>query len=125
MSSGDLPRRFQTAPLRERFSKRSVCLEHPNRSGRRLAYGLGMNKHIISTTITAVAVAGMFACNKETPNNTQTAPPMNQTPIARNAPAERQDVNSPITVTGCLQKEGALMTTYIVTGINEPSQKNV
>src|SRR5206468_856907 len=48
-----------------------------------------------------------------------------QTPIARNAPAERQDVNSPITVTGCLQKGSGIGHTYIVTSINEPSQKGV
>src|SRR5262245_19852598 len=84
-----------------------------------------MTKHTITTAITAVALAAVCACNKDNRDNTRTAPPTDQTPIAKSAPAERQDVNEPITVTGCLQKEGALMTTYIVTGVNEPSQKGI
>src|SRR5262249_58636072 len=50
----------------------------------------------------------------------------NQTPMTQGAPsADQQAVNSPITVTGCLQKEGGLTTTYIVTAMNEPSQNGI
>jgi hypothetical protein len=84
-----------------------------------------MTKHTITTAITSVAIATACACNRDNRDNTRNTPPMDQTPITGNAPADRQNVKSPITVTGCLQKEGALMTTYIVTGVNEPSQKGI
>src|SRR5262249_38127003 len=94
--------------------------------GRRLAYFQCMTKHIITSTITAVALATVCACNRDNRDNTNAAPPANQTPITEGAPrADQQAANSPITVTGCLQKEGGLMTTYIVTGINEPSHKGI
>jgi hypothetical protein len=94
--------------------------------GRRLAYFQCMTKHIITSTITAVALATVCACNKDNRDSTNTMPPANQTPITQSAsPADQQAVNSPITVTGCLQKEGGLMTTYIVTAMNEPSQKGI
>lgn len=85
----------------------------------------GMTNNIITTTVTAVALAAVCACNDNTRENTRNTPPANETPIAKNAPSERQALNSPIEVTGCLQKEGGLTTTYIVTGVNEPSQKGV
>jgi hypothetical protein len=81
-----------------------------------------MTTHIITTTITAVALASVCACNQDNARNT---PPVDQTPITGSAPAVRQDVNSPITITGCLQKEGGLGTTYIVTSVNEPSRKGI
>jgi len=84
-----------------------------------------MTKHIFTTTVTTVALAAVCACNKDARDNSRTTP-ADQTPIARNAPAaDRQDVKSPIEVTGCLQKEGGLTTTYIVTAMNEPSEKGV
>jgi hypothetical protein len=82
--------------------------------------------HIITTAITAAALATVCACNKDNRDNARTVVPVDQTPIARNAPpAEGQDVNAPITVTGCLQKESGFGTTYIVTSVNEPSQKGI
>jgi hypothetical protein len=94
--------------------------------GRHLAYFPCMTKHIITSTITAVALATVCACNKDNRDNTNAMPPANQTPITQSAPpADQQAVNSPITVTGCLQKKGGLTTTFIVTGINEPSQKGI
>jgi hypothetical protein len=92
--------------------------------GRRLAYFPGMTKHIITSTITAVALATVCACNRDNRDNRNM--PANQTPMTQRAPsADQQAVNSPITVTGCLQKEGGLTTTYIVTAMNEPSQNGV
>src|SRR5690242_10804090 len=85
----------------------------------------GMTNNIITTTVTAGALAAVCACNDNTRENTRNTPPANETPIAKTAPSERQALNSPIEVTGCLQKEGGLTTTYIVTGVNEPSQKGV
>ena len=83
-----------------------------------------MTKHIIATAITTVALATVGACNKEARDEARNVPPAEQTPITGDAPvADRQDVNSPITVTGCLQKESGLLTTYIVTAVNEPAQK--
>jgi len=85
-----------------------------------------MTKHIFTTAIASFAIATVCACNKDNGDNARNTPVTDQTPIARNAPAERQDVNSPITVTGCLQKGSGLVGhTYIVTRINEPSQKGV
>jgi hypothetical protein len=85
-----------------------------------------MTKHIITSTITAVALAAVCACNKDNRDNTKAMTPANQPPMMQSAPpADQQPVNSPITVTGCLQKEGGLMTTYIVTGTNEPSQRGI
>jgi hypothetical protein len=85
----------------------------------------GMTKHTITTAITTIALAAVCACNKDSRDNAPATPPVDQPPITRAAPAERQDGTTPITVTGCLQKEGALMTTYIVTGVNEPSEKGI
>src|SRR5215467_3603674 len=94
--------------------------------GRRLAYFPCMTKHIITSTITAVALATVCACNRDNRDNRNNMPPANQTPTTERAtPADQQAVNSPITVTGCLQKEGGLMTTYIVTSMNESSQKGI
>jgi hypothetical protein len=93
--------------------------------GRRLAYLHGMTKHIMTSTIAAVALATVCACNSDNRDNTNAIPPANQTPTAQSAPPAEQAVNSPITVTGCLQKEGGLMTTYIVTRMNEPSQTGI
>src|SRR5262249_21735747 len=85
-----------------------------------------MTKHIMTSAITAVALATVCACHKDNRDNTNAMPPANQTPTTQSAPArDQQAINSPITVTGCLQKEGGLMTTYIVTGINESSQKGI
>jgi hypothetical protein len=85
-----------------------------------------MTKHIITSTITAVALATVCACNRDNRDNRNNMPPANQTPTTeRAAPADQQAVNSPITVTGCLQKEGSLMTTYILTAMNEPSQNGI
>src|SRR5215475_13700779 len=94
--------------------------------GRRLAYFLCMTKQIITSTITAVALATVCACHRDNRENRNAAPPVNQTPMTQTAPpADQQAVNSPITVTGCLQKEGGLTTTYIVTAMNEPSQTGI
>ena len=94
--------------------------------GRPLAYFQGMTKHIMTSTITAVALATVCACHKDNRDNTNAMPPANQTPTTQSAPpSDQQAINSPITVTGCLQKEGGLMTTYIVTGMNESSQKGI
>jgi hypothetical protein len=93
--------------------------------GRRLAYLRGMTKHIITSTITAVALATVCACNRDNRDNRNNMP-ANQTPMTQRAPsADQQAVNSPITVTGCLQKESGLTTTYIVTAMNEPSHKDI
>src|SRR5262249_12891066 len=81
-----------------------------------------MTKHIITSTITAVALATVCACNRDNRDNRNNMP-ADQTPMTQRAPsADQQAVNSPITVTGCLQKEGGLTTTYIVTAMNEPSR---
>ena len=94
--------------------------------GRPLAYFQGMTKHIVTSTITAVALATVCACHKDNRDNTNAMPPANQTPTTQSAPpSDQQAINSPITVTGCLQKEGGLMTTYIVTSMNESSQKGI
>jgi hypothetical protein len=85
-----------------------------------------MTKQIITSTITAVALATVCACNRDNRDNRNTMPPANQEPTTQTAaPADQQAVNSPITVTGCLQKAGGLTTTYIVTRMNEPSQKGI
>ena len=85
-----------------------------------------MTKHIVTSTITAVALATVCACHKDNRDNTNAMPPANQTPTTQNAPSgDQQAVNSPITVTGCLQKEGGLMTSYIVTGVNQSSQNGI
>jgi hypothetical protein len=84
-----------------------------------------MTKLTITTAITTLALAGVFACNKDSRENAAATPPIDQPPITSSARAARQDTTMPITVTGCLQKEGALMTTYIVTAVNEPSQKGI
>ena len=85
-----------------------------------------MTKHTITTAITTVALAAICACNKDNRDTVPATPPMDQPPVTRSAPpAEPQDATMPITVTGCLQKAGALMTTYIVTGVNEPSDKGI
>ena len=83
-----------------------------------------MTKSSITTAITSVALAAMCACNQDNRNSPPAAPPLDQPPAVSNAPAQPQGLNT-ITVTGCLQKEGALMTTYIVTGVNEPLQKGI
>jgi hypothetical protein len=84
-----------------------------------------MTKQIITSTITAVALATVCACNRDNRDNRNNMP-ANQTPMTQGAPsADQQAVNSPITVTGCLQKEGGLTTTYIVTAMNEPSQNGI
>jgi hypothetical protein len=90
-----------------------------------LRISFSMTKHTITTAITSIALAAVCACNKDNRENAPATQPVDQPPITRTAPAEPQDLNTPITVTGCLQKEGALMTTYIVTGVNEPSQKGI
>lgn len=85
-----------------------------------------MKTHTITTAIASAALVTLCACNKDARDTAQNAPPVNDTPITRSAPpADRQEINSPIEVTGCLQKEGGLMTTYIVTSVNEPLQKGV
>ncbi|HEX7798429.1 MAG TPA: hypothetical protein VF456_28895, partial [Vicinamibacterales bacterium] len=84
-----------------------------------------MTKHLITSAITAVALATVCACNRDNRDNRNNMP-ANQTPMTQGAPsAGQQAVNSPITVTGCLQKEGGLTTTYIVTRMNEPPQKGI
>jgi hypothetical protein len=84
-----------------------------------------MTKHIITSTITAVALATVCACNRDNRDNRNNMP-ANQTPMTQRAPsADQQAVNSPIMVTGCLQKESGLTTTYIVTAMNEPSHKDI
>lgn len=85
----------------------------------------GMTKQTLTTAITTVALAAVFGCNKDNRDSVPATPPVDQPPVTRSAPAEPQDATMPITVTGCLQKEGALMTTYIVTGVNEPSEKGI
>jgi hypothetical protein len=85
----------------------------------------GMMKHTITTAITTIALAAVCACNKDSRDNAPATPPVDQPPITSTVPAEPQDGTTSITVTGCLQKEGALMTTYIVTSVNEPSQKGI
>lgn len=85
-----------------------------------------MTKHILTSTIAAIALATVCACNKDNRDNTNAVPPANQTPVTQTAtPADQQAINSPITVTGCLQKEGTVTTTYIVTGMNEPPKTGV
>jgi len=85
-----------------------------------------MTKHIMTSTITAVALATVCACHKDNRDNTNAMPPANQTPTTQSAPpSDQQAINSPITVTGCLQKEGGLMTSYIVTGMNQSSQNGI
>ena len=84
-----------------------------------------MTKHTITTAITTVALAAICGCNKDNRDKVPATPPMDQPPVTRSAPAQPQDTTLPITVTGCLQKAGALMTTYIVTGVNEPSEKGI
>ena len=109
-------------PAAAQWHKKSASVVY----GRPLAYFLGMTKHIVTSTITAVALATVCACQKDNRDNTNAMPPANQTPTTQNAPAgDQQAVNSPITVTGCLQKAGGLMTTYIVTSMNESSQKGI
>jgi len=91
-----------------------------------LRIGPGMTKQTITTAITTVALAAIFGCNKDNRNTVPATPPVDQPPVTRSAPpTDSQDATMPITVTGCLQKEGALMTTYIVTGVNEPSEKGI
>jgi hypothetical protein len=97
----------------------AVQLREESLYGRRLAYLRGMTKHLITSTITAVALATVCACNRDNRDNRENMP-ANQTPMTQGAA-----VNSPITVTGCLQKEGRLTTTYIVTAMNEPSQTGI
>jgi hypothetical protein len=94
-------------------------------SGRTLAYKGRMTKHILSTVITTVGLAVVCACNTDNRDNVKSPPPMDQTQMARNRLPGERDINSPITVTGCLQREGGLGTTYIVTSKNEPRQKGV
>jgi hypothetical protein len=107
-------------PLRLSCTKRVEAVY-----GRRLAYFPCMTKHIITSTITAVALASVCACNRDNRDNRNNMP-SNQTPMTQRAPsADQQAVNSPITVTGCLQKEGGFTTTYIVTAMNEPSQNGI
>ena len=89
-----------------------------------LRISFGMTKPFITTAITSIALAAMCACNQDNRRSEPATPPLDQPPVVSNAPAQPQNVNT-ITVTGCLQKEGALMTTYIVTGVNEPSQKGI
>ena len=85
-----------------------------------------MTKHFMTSTITAVALATVCACNRDNRDNRNAMPPANQTPTTQNAPsADQMAVNSPITVTGCLQKAGGLMTTFIVTGVTESSRKGI
>lgn len=84
-----------------------------------------MMKHPITTAITTVALAAMCACNKDNRDQVPATPPLDQPAVTRSAPAEPQEGTTPITVTGCLQKAGTLMTAYIVTGVNEPSEKGI
>jgi hypothetical protein len=85
-----------------------------------------MTKHLMTSTITAVALAAVCACHKDNRDNTNATPPANQTPTTQTTPSgDQQAVNSPITVTGCLQREGGLMTTFIVTGVTESSQTGI
>ncbi len=78
-----------------------------------------MMKNALTTAVSALAIAGTIACGNSNPStnaNSSTPQP---------APATDQKAENtptPITVTGCLQHDGG---TYIVTRLNEPSQKGV
>jgi hypothetical protein len=94
--------------------------------GSSLAYFRYMKIHTITTAIASAALVTICACNKDTRDTAPNAPPVSDTPITRSAPpADRQDVNAPIEVVGCLQKESGFGTTYIVTSVNEPSQRGI
>ena len=97
----------------------------PDGTANPLRIWVDMMKHTLTTAITTAALAAICACNKDNRDRVPATPPMDQPAVTRSAPAEPQDATTPITVTGCLQKAGALMTTYIVTGVNEPSDKGI
>jgi hypothetical protein len=80
-----------------------------------------MMKNALTTAVSALAIAGTIACGNNSRTTTDTTAAT--TPPA--APATDQKAANqptPITVTGCLQHDGG---TYIVTRLNEPSQKGV
>ncbi len=79
-----------------------------------------MMKNLITTAVSALAIAGTIACG----NNNQAAKTNSSTaqPPAAATDQKAENAATPITVTGCLQHDGG---TYIVTRLNEPSQKGV
>jgi hypothetical protein len=78
-----------------------------------------MMKNTLTTAVSALAIAGTIACgnNNRSTNATSTTP---QPAAATDQKTEKKA--TPITVAGCLQHDGG---TYIVTRLNEPSQKGV
>jgi hypothetical protein len=78
-----------------------------------------MMKNALTTAVSALAIAGTIACG----TNDRSTNASSSTP--QPAPAADQKAENsatPITVTGCLQHDGG---TYIVTRLNEPSEKGV
>jgi len=93
--------------------------KHAVEAGKPIACVICMMKNVLTTAVSALAIAGTIACgnnNRSTNASSSTPPP---------APATDQKAEkaaTPITVTGCLQRDGG---TYIVTRLNEPSEKGV
>src|SRR3954470_19770093 len=72
--------------------------------------------------VAAAAIGATAACGT---NNTRNTSSTSSTSTAQKAPAadqQHEKAPTPITLTGCLQQDGR---TYIVTRLNEPSQKGV
>src|SRR6185503_7470129 len=76
-----------------------------------------MMKNALTVTVIALATSAVVACDRNNAGNDETS-----TAPHTVADQNDRDTVTPITLTGCLQKDGP---TFIVTRINEPSQKNV
>jgi hypothetical protein len=76
-----------------------------------------MMKNTLTVTVIALATSAVVACDRNKAGNHETS-------TAPHTAADQNDRDTaiPISLTGCLQKDGR---TFIVTRMNEPSQKNV
>jgi hypothetical protein len=71
----------------------------------------------------AIALLSAVGCGQNRQNNlrsTDERPP--EAVNSQGTSAEGRHVGAPMTLTGCLQKTGGIMSTYVLTLVNEPSE---
>jgi hypothetical protein len=80
-----------------------------------------MHKHVLAAMVMCSAMAA-FACNRSDARRDENGNDAAKTKTEATRPSDAAPKPQPISVTGCLQKQGG---DYIVTNINEPSSRPV
>jgi hypothetical protein len=79
-----------------------------------------MMKHTLTTAVAGFSIAATMACGN---GNTRNTSATREASPAQTAPAAADQKGEPVTLTGCLQEGNR--RTYILTRLNEPSQRGV